>query len=396
MAIFDVLKRSPTSSSHPFILEQPQPRLQDVLPNFSPERATAILPNIDSAHVCIVAETGSLFAMSQDRFPLVAFGDSSKDDRGRLIEGARPSQVILPDDPILSRTPKLANLNCRTDVISDRRCLLGVKKIEEGEWPLKRLIEAGRGVPMVGAPVPITSGPIREDVGRNAGGGITDDAPPGAIDADDALLMGRGSTWQMTAVIVAVGVLSAWMTWKRLQNKMTKGITALNVLGTTLEPSQVSLKDLQNSDGVSRLDGAPVEHPRSPTPATPSSDSSSRAPSLSKPESGAVTLLTEADEGDDSDKDGEPDGEVPATPSRRKVRRGKRGKKKKVAIVAQNVDESGRSDGLETPFLQSSPAIPPLSITPSPVSPAVQVGPSLVVSETVLGKFPCTMILLKL
>ena len=380
MAIFDVLKRSPTSS-HPFILEQPQPRLQDVLPNFSPERATAILPNMDSAHVGIVAETGSLFAMSQDRFPLVAFGDSSKDDRGRLIEGAHPSQAILPDDTILGRIPKLGNLNCRTDVISDRRCLLGMKKIEEGEWPLKRLIEAGHGVPMVEAPVPITSGPIREDIRRNAGGGIADEVPPGSIDADDTLLMGRSPTWQMTAVIIAVGVVSAWMTWKRLQNKMTKGITALSVLGTTLEPSEVSSKGLQNSDGVSRLDGTPAEQPRSPTPATPMS---------------GAAPLSEVDEGDDSDKDGEPDGEVPATPSRRKVRRGKRGKKKKVVIVAQNADESGRSDGLETPFGQSSPAIPPMTVTPSPVSPAVQVGPSLVVSETVLGKFSCIMMLSKL
>lgn len=331
--------------------------------------------------------------MSQDRFPLVAFGDSRKDDRGRLIEGAHPSHVTVPDD-IPGRKPKLGNLDCRPDVISDRRCLLGMKKIEEGEWPLKRLIEAGRGVPMVEAPVPITSGPIGEDIRRNAGGAIAEDAPPGLIDADDALLMGRSSsTWEMVVVIVAVGVVSAWMTWKRLQNKMTKGITALSVLDTTLESSEVSLKGLQYSDGVSRLNGAPAEQPRSPTPATPSSDSSSRAPSASKPEPGAAAPLPEADEGDDSDKDGEPDGEVPATPSRRKVRRGKRGKKKKVAIVAQNVDESGRSDGLETPFGPSSPAIPPLSITPSP---AVQVGPSLVVSETVLGKFSCTMIWLKL
>ena len=92
VAIFDVLTRSHTSP-HPFILEQPQPRLQDVLPNFSPESAATILPNIDSAHVGMVAETGSLFAMSQDRFPLVAFGDSTKDRRGRFIEGSHTSQA---------------------------------------------------------------------------------------------------------------------------------------------------------------------------------------------------------------------------------------------------------------------------------------------------------------
>jgi len=385
VAIFDVLKRSPTSS-HPFILEQPLPRLQDVLPNFSPESAAAILPNMDSAHVGIVTETGSLFAMSQDRFPLVAFRDSSKDHRGRLIEGSHTSQAVHLDDAIPVRNPKIGSLNCRTDVISDRRCLLGVRKIEEGEWPLKRLIEAGRGVPMVEAPVPMTSGPIREDIRRNAGGRITDEAPPGSIDADDALLTRRGSTWQMAVVIMVIGIVSAWMTWKRLQTKMTKGITTLSVLSSTLEPIELDLKDVQNSDGILRLDGAPGEQPRSPTPATPLSDSSSRGPNVSRSESRAALSLPEADEADDSEKDVEADGDVPVTPGRRKARRGKRGKKKKVAIATLSVDEGGKSDSLETPFGQSSPAIPPAT-----ASPAVQVGPSLAVSDSILGKVSCAM-----
>lgn len=376
VAIFDVLTRSHTSP-HPFILEQPQPRLQDVLPNFSPESAATILPNIDSAHVGMVAETGSLFAMSQDRFPLVAFGDSTKDRRGRFIEGSHTSQAVFSDDAIPVRNPKV-NLNCRTDVISDMRCLLGVRKIEEGEWPLKRLIEAGRGVPMVEAPVPMTSDAIREDIRRNAGGRITDEAPPGLIDADDALPTRRGSTWQMVVVIIAIGIVSAWMTWKRLQTKMTKGITTLGVLNSTLEPIELDLKDVQNPDGILRLDG---EQPRSATPATPLSDSSSRGPNVPRSESRAALSL---DEADDSEKDVEADGDAPPTPGRRKARRGKRGKKKKVAIVTQSVDEGGKSDSLETPFGQSSPAIPPT--TASPVSSAVQVGPSLTVSDSILGK----------
>ncbi|KAF8635683.1 hypothetical protein AX15_000309 [Amanita polypyramis BW_CC] len=378
VAVFDVLKRS-SSISHPFVLEQPRPRLQDVVPNFSSENAAAVLPNVDSAHVGMVAETGSLFAMSQDRFPLVAFGNNDGDNRGRLIEASRPSQSMLLDDTIpLGKPPKLGGLNCRSDVISDKRCLLGMKRIEEGEWPLKRLLEAGHsshGVPRVDAPIPVASGIIRDEVRRNSGGGIADDRTvPGSIGTDDDILARQSSTWQMVIAIVTVGVVSAWMTWKRLETTMTKGITTLSALNSTIEPNA--------KEEVPSLKGIPPTHngreaitPRNSTSASPLSTSSSRAHTGANIEPQAASPSPEGDEGDDSDRDVEADGDLPPTPGRKKVRRGKRGKKKKVGIVAPSADEGKKSN--QSPETESA--------TLSPVSPGIQVGTSLIVSDTVLG-----------
>src|SRR5690242_19763498 len=71
----------------PFVLLQPRARLQDVMPNVDFPGAAKLnrLPNLDSAFVGLVEESGSLYAMSPDRFPLVIFGDASAHERERLI-----------------------------------------------------------------------------------------------------------------------------------------------------------------------------------------------------------------------------------------------------------------------------------------------------------------------
>ncbi|KAK2460776.1 hypothetical protein APHAL10511_007246 [Amanita phalloides] len=368
VATFDVLTRS-SSNSHPFILEQPRPRLQDVVSNFSPENNAAVLPDEDWAHVGIVTKTGSLFAMSQDRFPLVAFGNGDMDDSGRLIEGARPSQSIPLDDVIPIAKPLAPdNLNCHPDVISDRRCLVGVRKVEDGEWPLKRLIEGRRGVQRVEAPVSMSSGTFSDDNRRNAGGGVLDAVLPGVIDTDETMPIRRGSAWQMALVMVAVGVVSSWVTWKRLQTKMTKGITTLSVLNSTLEPNDPKLESSKNVP--------PFGEPNFEQ--STSLSASSRNSGMSKTGSGAAT--PEADEGDDSDKEGEADADVPVTSGKKKVRRGKRAKKKKVGFTASNTEGLESSEGQ---IAQSSPVTPSLSLPQ--ISPVTRAGPSLVVSETILG-----------
>ncbi|TFK79681.1 hypothetical protein K466DRAFT_570100, partial [Polyporus arcularius HHB13444] len=80
VATLDVL-RSP-DRENPFVLVQPQPRLQDILPSVDLTSAAKHqrLPNLDAAYVGLVEETGSLFAMSPDRYPLVVFGDSNEDN----------------------------------------------------------------------------------------------------------------------------------------------------------------------------------------------------------------------------------------------------------------------------------------------------------------------------
>ena len=118
MTVFDVV-RSPTSDQ-PFVLLQPCPRLEG-LANYKD------LPNLDSAYVGLVQETQSLFAMSPRVFPLVAFGDSN----------SRPRK---PDVDAVTERRKLREL-CRNGA-GDRRCLIGVRPLEESRQSWSRLLDA--------------------------------------------------------------------------------------------------------------------------------------------------------------------------------------------------------------------------------------------------------------
>ena len=121
--------------SIPFVLLQPHLRLEDILPNADLRKAAAhkSLPNLDAAFVGYIEESGSLFAMSPDTFPLVVFGDVGV---GRFLDPA-PDHVDvhmehdLPGDlDSISRRTKERRLRrmCR-EGSTDRRCLTGVRKL---------------------------------------------------------------------------------------------------------------------------------------------------------------------------------------------------------------------------------------------------------------------------
>ncbi|KAJ7805587.1 hypothetical protein B0H14DRAFT_2611242 [Mycena olivaceomarginata] len=71
VAIFDVL-RSPAQDTF-FVLLQPRPQLHTILPKLTHATSMDQLPHLGSVYISLVEETGSLFAMGLDRFPLVAF-----------------------------------------------------------------------------------------------------------------------------------------------------------------------------------------------------------------------------------------------------------------------------------------------------------------------------------
>ena len=104
------------------------------------------LPNLDSAYVGILEETGSLFAMSSDRFPLVAFGDANPSSMHPLIDP--PPGTPLPTGAILKssvdeiiKARKLREL-CDKGAF-DPRCLTGIRKLESSSRSrLSRLLDA--------------------------------------------------------------------------------------------------------------------------------------------------------------------------------------------------------------------------------------------------------------
>uniref|UniRef100_A0A0W0FF95 non-specific serine/threonine protein kinase n=1 Tax=Moniliophthora roreri TaxID=221103 RepID=A0A0W0FF95_MONRR len=204
VATFDVFRRrgnndnSPVgavdndSESHTFVLLQPQPSLTDIHPSLdlslyqsapasedggegsgSQTPLTNILPNADSAYVGILEETGSLFAMSPETYPLVAFGGhwaaSGTTSRSRLIDGAAnhkydddgeednfisvdeltrrrkereaetsssESQSTSSASPITTngaQSTLRANMcNVEDGGVFDARCLVGVRKLADG------------------------------------------------------------------------------------------------------------------------------------------------------------------------------------------------------------------------------------------------------------------------
>ena len=145
VTVLDVVKAPGRQT--PMVLLQPSPRLQDVFPSMDLSNTAKLnhqLPNLDSAYVGVLEESGSLFAMSSDRFPLVAFGDANP--AHPLIDpppgtpiptGAIPKSTV--DE--ITKARKLREL-CDKGVFNPR-CLTGIRKLESSSRSrLSRLLDA--------------------------------------------------------------------------------------------------------------------------------------------------------------------------------------------------------------------------------------------------------------
>ncbi|KAJ7883281.1 hypothetical protein B0H13DRAFT_1890511 [Mycena leptocephala] len=161
VAIFDVLR---TPAQHPFVLLQPHPQLSAILPKINHATSTDELPHLTSAYVGMVEETGSLFVMSPDRFPLVVFGGGR---RNRVkVEDAPAMPSELPDEIDAVTAARRQREKARRErnygsedhrcqdtnsLYTDPWCLVGMRPLAEGdgdgpEMRLKRLIDGVPGV----------------------------------------------------------------------------------------------------------------------------------------------------------------------------------------------------------------------------------------------------------
>jgi serine/threonine-protein kinase/endoribonuclease IRE1 len=96
---------SETLPTNTFVLLQPRPQLSAILPKLTHATSMDQLPHLQSAYIGLVEETGSLFAMSPDRFPLVVFGGG----------GARKSRVIK----VIDEGPR--ELSSDVDAVTEER-----------------------------------------------------------------------------------------------------------------------------------------------------------------------------------------------------------------------------------------------------------------------------------
>ena len=140
VAVFDVVKSAQRTS--PFVLLQPRLRLQDIFPR------QRDYPNDETAFVGLVPETGSLYALGPDHFPLVAFGEPAPTQRVESIEGTSKDGVPVSREH--------GRVQCY-DGSTDRQCLTGVRSlVADSRSRLARLLD---GVPGPAAPsLPATTG----------------------------------------------------------------------------------------------------------------------------------------------------------------------------------------------------------------------------------------------
>ncbi|KAH9854607.1 hypothetical protein C2E23DRAFT_867214 [Lenzites betulinus] len=405
VATFDVL-RSP-KRSQPFVLLQPQPRLQDILPSVDLADAAKHnrLPNLDAAYVGLVEESGSLFAMSPDRFPLVVFGDADSDSAHFPPE--------LDTAKLIAKEHKFreACKNGSTDI----RCLTGVRKLgSDSQSRISRLLDGAPSVApspshnsnIPGVP-PLRDAPIAEPPLPDSSGNTTINPPigwdgvPPAPRADTHppnLLLGMsGPTQAFSAFTLCAVVLLVWVFVRKFL-----GPTAPPSSRAAIEPVPVSAAAQDNEKTATNGPTPDTEvsnsavpsangHALAPESSTPSIEPAPATNVLFAPE--ALEPLAPMDNGNDvpDGEDTEKEGDALDTPGKRKGIRRKRGKKKKATVtIVVPADEAeqitgedeasadGQPNGVDEPPKPKSSIV----LAPSPPSPNV---PTLVVSDSVLG-----------
>lgn len=403
--------------------------LQDILPNAGIMDAAQLseLANSDSAYVGIVEESGSLFAMSPDRYPLVVFDAPNVDgitiDPGNFDWDLDGSRDLPPDVASVSRYAKLKKLQEACNNGShDLRCLTGVRKLgSSSESRVSRLLD---GAPTVLLPPYLD--PNTPDTEHPNDSGNASITPPaewlaqrGSPDGGVPLLGPITTTSFSAAFILAVFTVLVWLGLRRSSQPVQRS----PVLGATMEPR--ALEDPPPLEATS-LQESP--HITNDPPAVSMDVLVPESSSKSDLASGAKKVLFASDieqtnappdvvadvatdvaedavEGDETDKEAD----VQATPGKRKGFRRKRGKKKKGGVVADaGVDDDDAEKGKESgpavnetavngnghaeampngiPNKIDIPNVSPGVVVPSAPTPPPSTS-SLVVSDTVLGEF---------
>ncbi|KAF8062248.1 other/IRE protein kinase [Lyophyllum atratum] len=397
VAIFDVLHKPNPHSRNALVLLQPRPHLEDVLPDLTPDTR---LPNRKSAYVGMVKETGSLFAMSPARFPLVAFGGPERYSKTRLIDASQTTDTddLPPDVDSVTKIRKYKEQKEAWDrdqcsgsgMYTDRRCLIGVRPLEDGdgeEGRLKRLLDgpgpwsgSGGAQQLERLPMPTQNG----TVGLPSGAEV--DAPVNTTEGDPEgrwAKAARGSSLEAAAFTFVLGVVSFWFGVKRFRDWRSRSKRSMIVDSTTADRSlELSMPKETASVSPITTDETPVE----PDPTTPLP---SATPGTSPLDTPKPTTQLNGSMGDDSDREDGANDDVSATPGKRKNRRGKRGKKKKVGIAVPEAEEGEDENAAANGIIENlsakgseSPLVSSLVIH-SPMPPPA--APSLVVSETILG-----------
>jgi len=411
VATLDVLKKRSSgssslgsdSSSHPFVLLQPQPKIQDLIPNLP----SGIKENLGTAHVGLISETGSLFAMTPQKFPLVVFG--RHDSTNRLLDSSRhpgrvgPSNIRSGQERVrdgqeeeeeeeeeaatvdeLTQRRKLREvtkfkeeIECHDQVMNDRRCLVGMRRVEldiEGgtETRMKRLLDAApSALDYDQHRKVVTHQSLDHDFNGEGEGESSNEStnrspltidPPSLPIGSTRFGMVGVRTWEIIGVTIIIGFITFWVSRGKMSRK------ALGIEDSTSPLSSQEQVDEVKEEGL--------------TAAGPSMGDETDKEDLDGVNTDAEEfVIVEADS----------KGSVAVAPimPKKRTRRGRRGvKKQKSDVDAVDGDlGNGNTKGKEKESEEADTQVPPNSLiitnaTQSSVSP----GPSLTVSDVVLGE----------
>ena len=395
--MFDVL-RSP-QRSQPFVLLQPRLHLEDILPSTELHKAAArrSLP-FDAAFVGIVEETGSLFAMGPDTYPLAIFGDVGV---GRLLDAApRDSHFDdefgrdqdLPEDldsvTRRARERRLRKL-CR-EGSTDLRCLTGVRRLEAGtQSRFSRLLDAAPSVPSS------ESSPDAR-LEATAQGSVQAQV---VVDPERAPSMSNSVMSAFSVCALALLIAFVWFGLRRTTGKPASSSATAGVqekeqaVQQEASDTQVPTDHDTTPNSLARPDSplrkrtiSTASRPSTPRPGTPIK----RPFAINLPEPG-FELDGDGVDGEESEKDGE-------QPTKRKGVRRKRGKKKRGGTASAGAEDEKESadepaNGEVPNGNAKADAGKPVvhvvgqsALVVPPPSASTPVEPSLVVSDTVLGE----------
>ncbi|KAG6335170.1 hypothetical protein ID866_3914 [Astraeus odoratus] len=396
VAVFDVFASPERQEA--FVLMQPQSPISELLLfDGIPPSQLQTFYNPETAYVGLVPQTGSLFMMSNDHYPLVAFGDTEYS----------PNELADDIDSV-TRRRKLFEL-CKESPF-DTRCLTGKRRVDLSNLSSRQL----PGVPSVDFPPNMSPGRnsaieteeaqlsgVDEDVSVPT---PTSKLTPNAKEIDDSLKLPM-----VGPALLAMIFGAAWLFKDKLSinygSWLPPALLAQRLTDVDLPDSTISLIDaplmpVHDPQATSNGDTADANAPfiDNETPPPANIDSLPRRHSVHFPESSVIRDIPDspvalvAEIGEESEKEGDAAG----TPKKRKAPRRRRGKKGKGnnsvangsvddALPAEKDDINGNAKEDRTENGDPSPDPPPASATLVVPSTPKSSTPSLIVSDTILG-----------
>jgi len=383
--------------------------------------------------------------MTPQNFPLVVFGrHDSKDrlldssghpdrvgssDQGRVRDGEEEEEEAVTVDELTKRrklrevTKFEEEVECHDQVMNDRRCLVGMRRVELDvgggtETRMKRLLDAAPSAldynqhHEVVTYQPFDHDFNGEEEGESSNGSTNSSPltidPPSLPTGNTRSGMIGVWTWEAIGATIIIGFITFWVSRVKVWRKV------LGIEDSTSPPSsheqvvevkEESVKHLAPGQGIDTRKISPVLTVSTPTLSTSTSAGASgfTAVDHGTPISGLTAASRNMEEETDKEildevntdaeefviVDTDLKGSTAATRTmpKKRTRRGRRGPKKRDVDAVDGDLVNGNTKGKEKESGEADTQVPPNSlIITSATQSSASPGPSLTVSDVVLGK----------